>query len=304
MGMLWGVLVALAYAAMNLCLRAAALQVDPLVATLVRGIPMLLFAWGTLAAQCQAGQIARIGWRVVVPLIGVAVLLSVMGNGGFQSGLTYAGLTTTVPVTNGALLWGSAVAGWWLMREPVTSRSIVGLLLLAAAVPLLVSGGGGGIGPVWVGALAATVAGVSYGFGNALLRQTVKINQLAQPPAVAVVSTAGTAATLIIVLARQGTGALAALNNSDLAWLLVAGVFNAVAFVALAGALALLPTARVGALGTLQTAISAIGGVVIFSEPLTGSIVLGLAVSVIGAILSQRAPAERATVAKTPGTRA
>jgi DME family drug/metabolite transporter len=303
MGMLWGVVVAFAYAAMSLCLRAAAVQVDPLVAALVRGVPMLLLAWGMIVVQRQAGQITRLGWRVVLPLMCVAVLLSVMGNGGFQAGLTYAGLTITVPVTNGALLWGSAIVGWWLMRERVAPRSIVGLLLLVVALPLLISGGGGGVGPVWVGTLAATIAGLSYGWGNALLRRTVVINQLAQPPTLAVVSTTGMVAILAVVLVRQGPGAIAALDHSDLVWLLVAGVFNAVAFVALARALALLPAARVGALGTLQTAVSALGGVLMFSEPLTGSIALGLTLSVIGAILSQRATSERATVAPASGAR-
>lgn len=98
--------------------------------------------------------------------------------------------------------------------------------------------------------------------------------------------------------------AVVALDRSDLAWLLVAGLFNALAFVALARALALLPAARVGALGTLQTAVSAIGGVVIFSEPVTGSIVLGLVLSVVGAILSQRAPAKQDVEAQAPSPRA
>jgi drug/metabolite transporter, DME family len=300
MGIVWGVLVALGYAAMNLCLRAAAVQVDPLIASLVRGIPMLLLAWGTIVAQRQTGQVARLGWRVVLPLMFVAVLLSVLGNGGFQSGLTYAGLTITVPVAAGATMWGGAFGGWWLMRERVSPRSIVGLFLLVVALPLLISGGGGGLGPVWLGALAAVIAGLSYGGGNVLLRRTVVTNQLAQAPTLAVVSATGMVAIFVLVLARQGLESLIALDTLVLVWLLIAGLFNAVAFIALSRALAILPAARVGALGSLQTAISAIGGAIIFAEPLTLSIALGVALSLIGVVLSQQKVAERSTESTTP----
>jgi DME family drug/metabolite transporter len=301
MGMVWGLLVALGYAAMNLSLRAAAVHVDPLIASLVRGVPMLLLAWGMIVAQRQTAQIARLGRPVALPLMLVAVLLSVTGNGGFQSGLTYAGLTITVPVVAGATLWGGAFGGWWLMRESVSPRSIVGLCLLVVALPLLISGGGGGLGPVWLGALAAVIAGLSYGGGNVLLRRTMVTHQLAQAPTLAVLSTTGMLAISGLVFARQGLTALSQLDHLVLGWLLVAGLFNAVAFIALSKALALLPAARVGALGALQTAVSAIGGVILFAEPLTPSIALGVALSLIGAVLSQQKAAERPTVAITPG---
>jgi DME family drug/metabolite transporter len=298
MGMVWSALVALSYAAMNLCLRAAALQVDPLVASLIRGVPMLLLAWGMIAAQRQTQQVTRLGWRVVLPLMLAAVILSVVGNGSYQAGLTYAGLTITVPVTAGASLWGGAFGGWWLMREGVSAKSIVGLLVLVVALPLLISGGGGGLGPIWLGTLAAVIAGLSYGGGSVLLRRTMVTHQHAQPSALAVIATTGMIANSALVLARQGLVALTVLDHLVLTWLLIAGLFNALATVAQLRALALLPVSRVGALGALQTALSALGGVIIFAEPLTLSIALGLALSLIGAVLSQRGASERPTAAK------
>lgn len=300
MGIVWAVLVALSYAAMNLCLRAVSIQVDPLVATLVRGAPMLLLAWGTVVAQRQVRQVTRLDWRVILALMLVALILSVAGNASYQMGLTYGGLTITVPVAAGAALWGGALGGWWLMRESVSPKSIAGLLLLVVSLPLLVSGGGGGLGPIWLGALAATIAGLSYGGGNVLLRRTMVSHDVTQPLALAVISTTGLIATAALVQARQGLTAIVELDPLLLTWLLIAGLFNAVATVALLRALALLPVARVGALGALQTALSALGGVLIFAEPLTASIALGLALSLIGAVLSQRGTAERPTEVSAP----
>jgi drug/metabolite transporter (DMT)-like permease len=80
-------------------------------------------------------------------------------------------------------------------------------------------------------------------------------------------------------------------------WLLVAGLFNAIAFVSLSRALALLPVSQVGALSALQTALSALRGVALFAEPLTLSFTAGLGLSVLGVVLSQQGAARRPTMA-------
>lgn len=286
-GLIWGLTAGLAYASMNLCLRATAVQTEPFVGALIRAGPVVLLGWTMLAWQCRTHRPARPSARATAALVAVGLLFNVTGNGSFQFALAQAGLTVTVPVSSGAVLWGGAAVGWWLLRERLTLLASLGLLFLVAAMPLLTVGASGGGGLIWLGALAACLAGLSYGGGNALLRQTVVTNQLSQGLALAIVPCAGLVGLAGIVIVQHGPAALI-VDRSTLVWLLVAGCFNAVALGSLSRALTTLPTTRVNALSTLQTAISALGGIVIFGEPLTLTLLAGLALSLVGVILSQR----------------
>ncbi len=90
------------------------------------------------------------------------------------------------------------------------------------------------------------------------------------------------------MLVRQGPAALVGWHGPTLAWLLVAGVFNALALGSLSRALSLLPVTRVNALSTLQVALSAAGGVLLFAEPFTGLLALGLLLSITGTVMAQQ----------------
>jgi drug/metabolite transporter (DMT)-like permease len=290
-GLFWGLLSPLGYTATYLCLRAAAVQVDPLVAAFFRSVPLLVAAWTMLLRQRQvgsAGITAWPGWRAIWPLIAVGLIFNVSGNATFQAALGIAGLTISAPVSGGAVLWGSALGGWWLLRERITLVPALGLLLLLASLPLLTTGGGGGTGPVWLGAIAAAVAGLSFGGGNVIMRHTVMRRGFSQGLMLAPITTTGLLSLLVLILARHGLSAFAGLDAPTLGWLLVAGCFNVVGLVSVSRALALLPAARVGALGVLQTGLSSAGGILLFSEPLNPAVGIGLLLSLIGAILSQR----------------
>ena len=291
MGLFWGILSPLGYTATYLCLRAAAVQVDPLVAAFFRSVPLVVAAWAMLLHQRQsdsAGMTAWPGWRAIWPLVAVGLLFNVSGNATFQAALVFAGLTISAPVSGGAVLWGSALGGWWLLRERVTLVPALGLLLLMVSLPFLTTGGGGGTGPVWLGGLAAAVAGLSFGGGNAIIRHTLLRHRLSQGLTLAPVTTTGVLSLLVLILARHGLSAFDGLDATTLGWLLLAGCFNVVGLVSVSRALALLPSARVGALGVLQTGLSAAGGIVLFAEPLNAAVGTGLLLSLIGAILSQR----------------
>jgi drug/metabolite transporter (DMT)-like permease len=305
MGLFWGLLSPLGYTATYLCLRAAAVQVDPLVAAFFRSVPLVVAAWTILLLQRRAdsGSVTSWpGWRPIWPLIVVGLIFNITGNGGFQAALVFAGLAISAPVSGGATLWGSALGGWWLLRERITLVPALGLLLLMAALPFLTSGGGGGTGPVWLGGVAAAIAGLSFGSGNVIVRHTVLRHGLSQGLTLAPMTTTGMVSLLCLILARHGLGAFDGLDATTLGWLLLAGCFNVVGLVSVTQALKLLPAARVGALGVLQTGLSSAGGVVLFSEPLNIAVGIGLLLSLIGATLSQRRRRPSTTHALTIGT--
>jgi drug/metabolite transporter (DMT)-like permease len=289
-GLAWGLLAALAYAVMNLCLRAAAVHVDPFVGSLVRMVPVWLAGCALLAWEGRHGAGWRWpGWRAVTPLLLVGVLFNVVGNSAYLVALALGGLALGVAVSQSAVIWGGVAAGRGLMGERVTGRMVVGLLALVAALPLLSLGAeGGGPGPVWLAVATAALAGACWGGGNAVMRQTVLVHRLTSGQALVPVATAGLVGLLAVVLARPGLAAQTALDGPTTGWLLLAGLANAVALTAVARALQLLPVARVNALTTLQTALAAAGGVLIFAEPPTGALLLGLLLSLLGTVLVQR----------------
>lgn len=291
MGLFWGILSPLGYTATYLCLRVAAVQVDPLVAAFFRAVPLVIAAWTLLLRQRQAGSTGLTtwpGWPAIWPLVAVGLIFNVSGNATFQAALGLAGLTVSAPISGGAVLWGSALVGWWLLRERVTLVPGIGLLLLMASLPFLTTGGGGGTGPVWLGGLAAAVAGLSFGGGNAIMRYVVLRHNLSQGLLLAPITTTGVLSLLVLIVARHGLGAFDGLDLTTMSWLLLAGCFNVVGLVSVSRALETLPAARVSALGVLQTGLSAAGGIVLFAEPFTAAVATGLLLSLIGAILSQR----------------
>lgn len=287
-GLAWGLAAAVAYAATNLTLRAVALDADALVGALFRAVPMCLLSWAVLAVGRDLGTVARLDRGALLALATIGVVLHVTGNGSFQAALAMVGVSVTVPVAMSALLWGGAGAGRLLLGERVSFRSAIGLLLLMAALPLLTSGGGGGVGPVWLGALAAIVAGVSYGSGNALMRHTIVGHGLSQWTALAPMTSVAVVGLAALALLWSGPDAFAGLDGVTASWLALAGCLNAAAYMSLSRSLTLLPVARANALSTLQSALSALGGVLIFAEPFTGLVAAGLALSLGGAILSQQ----------------
>ena len=250
---------------------------------------------GRAGARGEVAAVARLDRRAILALAGIGLVLHVIGNGSFQAALAMVGVSVTVPAAMSALLWGGAGAGWLLLRERVSARAAGGLLLLMLALPLLTSGGGGGVGPVWLGALAAVVAGLSYGSGNAVMRHTIVGHGLSQWTALAPMTTAAVVGLAALVLLVHGPSALTGLDAETVWWLLLAGCLNAVAYLSLTRSLTILPVARANALSALQSALSALGGVLVFAEPLTGAVAAGLALSLVGAVLSQRSRPSSAT---------
>lgn len=299
-GLFWGLAAGLAYAATNLMLRAVALDAEALVGALFRAIPMCLLSWAVVAARGDMKAVRRLDRRTIFVLAGIGLVLHVLGNGSFQAALAMVGVSVTVPAAMSALLWGGAGAGWLLLRERVSARAAAGLFLLMTALPLLTSGGGGGVGPARLGTLAAVVAGLSYGSGNALMRHTIVGRGLSQWTALAPMTSVAVVGLAALALLAHGPSAVVSLDAATVWWLLLAGCANAAAYMSLSRSLTLLPVARANALSTLQSALSALGGVLIFAEPLTGLVAVGLILTLLGAVLSQQArPSPRAAQSVT-----
>jgi drug/metabolite transporter (DMT)-like permease len=123
------------------------------------------------------------------------------------------------------------------------------------------------------------------------MRRTILGHGLSQWAALAPMTTVAIFALSCLTVLLRGPEALTSLDGGTVAWLLLAGCLNAAAYISLSRSLTILPVARANALSTLQSALSALGGVLIFAELLTGMVAAGLALSIGGAILSQQSRA-------------
>jgi drug/metabolite transporter (DMT)-like permease len=84
---------------------------------------------------------------------------------------------------------------------------------------------------------------------------------------------------------RIGWAGILATDRRDWAIMLVAGVFNCVAFFLLTKALQMTGLVHVNALNASQAAMAAVAGVLLFHEPLTWPLGSGIALTIIGLLL-------------------
>ena len=108
-------------------------------------------------------------------------------------------------------------------------------------------------------------------------------------------SASGTVFLGSAAVVRVGWQGLAATAPADLGVMLLGGACNAVAFYALGLGLAKLPVVYVNVVNGSQAAIAAVAGVVLFAEPLSTELAVGVVLTVLGIGLldSRRKPDRR-----------
>lgn len=142
--------------------------------------------------------------------------------------------------------------------------------------------------PVWLGALCAVASGSAYAFFSSMMRRTMQRGM----PAVGAMwisGCVGTVALWLITLSRDGVAPVMAADASQWQAMAAAGLFNFIAFIAISTALRVLPVVAVHLLNASQVAMAATAGVLLFAEPLTGKLLVGIALTVAGLLaLAQR----------------
>jgi len=89
-------------------------------------------------------------------------------------------------------------------------------------------------------------------------------------------------------LGRIGMRGMLATAPKDFAIMLLAGLFNAVAFLALTRSLQLVPVVYVNALNATQATMAAVTGVLLFAERSSWALWYGVGLTGIGLILMQK----------------
>jgi len=310
-GTICGIISAVGYTGANICLRAA-VGVDPVWVSALKAVPTVIVCGPILIYMARQGQQIWPTARTLGLLLFAALVGQVFGNIVFQWSLGVIGVALATPLTLGTIIVGGAVIGRVVLQEPVSRRSAIAMGILIAAIMLLSLGAGKANesvaqslakeaaesveGAPWylvgLGVLAACAAGVAYAVLGVVIRYGVS-GRASMPTVLFIVGATGVVVLGGASTVRIGIDGMLSNTPEEYLWMLFAGLFNITAFYALTNALRLTSVVYVNALNATQAAMAAAAGYLIFEEPLTASLSIGVALTALGLLLMRKHESER-----------
>lgn len=285
---MWGVLSAIGYTLANIFLRQAS-DADPFLVTAVKTAPTSALALPWMLALRQRRLPLFPADAGLGLLLAAALLGQVGGNVAFQWSLHVIGMALAVPLCMGCLIFCSALLGQNLLGERAGWINFLALGVVAVSIAVLtfgarsasdaVAGEARPLAVVIAGVVAACTSGFSYAVLGAAIRNTVS-RGTPIPTSLFIVSATGVAAIGMLAALRAGPGPL-----PNLTPMLLAGVWNTLAFVALTKCLQTAPLYYTNALNVSQIAMASVAGVLIFQEAATIQLVAGVSLTMIGLLL-------------------
>lgn len=297
-GTIYGAISAVAYTAANICLRSVTDDCDPVWVSCIKSLPTAVAVAPWLIVRWSRGERVFPPLSVVVTLVGAGLLGQLGGNVSFQWSLGIIGIALTVPLCMGMIIIGSAVLGRILLYESVNALTAVALTLLLAAIWILSVGAQGASDSMadlaaaspWLvtaAVAAACVAGLSYAVLGVTIRRAV-IGVSTVSATTFCVSTVGLLSLTPWTVYRIGIDQMIQTDRTDFAVMLLAGVFNLIAFLALTRALQITTLVYVNALNASQVAMASVAGIVLFREQASPALTLGVSLTVIGLLIMPR----------------
>ena len=298
---------AVIYAATNLCLRWLSVTANPLWAVCVKETVSVAVVgpWLLYLAYRRERILPR--GRALVVLIIAGLLTQLGGNLISLWAMGIVGLTIVVPLIVGSSLISTAVLGRLWLGERVTPRTMLAITMLMLAVATLCASAGrtsaAGLlaaaddGPrVVLAAVGACLAGCCYSVLNVSIRRTVTS---AVRPAVVVFMITGIGTLTLAPLSfwQLGWQRIADVPSNALGMMILAGALNLIAFASYTTGLRFTTAVNANLVNASQTALAALAGWLVFHEPLGGTILFGLALTIGGIALIDRSGSDKTVVA-------
>lgn len=291
LGERWAWTSALAYAVVNVMIRAAAPQIDAWLGSLLRLLPVAALAWFMLARsgfhELRPGDPRYLGRYLIGGLVFGGAISYVIGNVFFFRALADGGLAISVNAVQGGSVWGGVILGAFILRERPRREQIIGAVIIAAGLTIIAISQLSTPRQLWYeGLLLAMVAGVCYATANVFVR-LVQRHRAALYPVLACAAAGGLVPLLIVTIVRtfvDTAGLYAGLHPYDVAVVLAAGCANVLALAGIAQAVRYSSVATVNTIGSAQIVFSFVASVFIFGEAVPLLMLVGV-VAVIGGIL-------------------
>lgn len=284
------------YSVSSIIMRhAAALQIEPTIAVSIREAVTVVLVGPWLLLQLLRGRPVGLPARAVGILVAVSAAAQIVGNQSHQWALGVVGLSIVVPSSFAAVLITGPLLGRFFLGEPVAARSWAAVAMVISAIvvlssgaqsaePLAIDASGGLSGTVIAAVLGSALAGMTY----ATLTVAIRKNVSGDAPAATVmllVTGMGVITVGPISCARVGFEGWQALPAEAWFWLLTAGSLNFLGFASLTNGLRKTPVVHANVLGAAQVAIAAMAGLLIFREPLTITLIIGVSLTICGILL-------------------
>lgn len=294
-GTLCGLFSSFAYTAANTCLRAVS-HCDPIWVSAVKAVPTVLLVGPWLFVRVHKGERILPPWKTLGAIFLAGVFGQLVGNVAFQWSLGIVGIALEVPLSLGAMIVTGPLLGRIFLGEPITWRSAVSIVVLASAVFVLSLGARGATGTetrvagevnvlvLSAGIAAACLSGLAYAVLGVVIRYGVT-GHASLSTTLVTVGLVGIYGLGSMSLVRIGLTEMLNTSPNDLAIMLLAGICNAGAFLTLTKALQLTPIVYVNALNATQAAMAFLVGALVFWEPITVSMMVGLGMTMAGLVL-------------------
>ncbi len=303
-GTISGLIAALGYTTTNIFLRSVS-HCDVVWVSCVKSIPLVLIFGPWLMWRRWRGLHILPPPKVLLMLLVASIICHIAGNVAFQWALGVVGLALSVSLTLGTMIAAGAVLGRVFLRESVTPQMIMAMVILIASVFVLKFGAEQAQQSIEVADATAAwlvTAGVAAaclaGFAYALLGVVVRHASDEGTPQTATLFVVGLSGLLVLsslTVWRSGLTHICYTAPGDLTLMILAGLCNAGAFLALTIAFRLTSVVYVNALNASQAAMAAAAGVLLFDEPITNPLLAGVALSMVGLALMRRRKADPPT---------
>lgn len=296
--MILGLTASLVYTASNSCLRAVA-DLDPLFVSCAKAIPLVAIYLPWWCVRVLRGRDRVPSARAFGVLVIAGVIGQLGGNVLFQWSLGVVGLALAVAVCLASMTVSAAVLGKLFLGESVSPRTRFALVVIVTAVGVLFLGAratplpngteaaGEALHP-WFWAAAGTGAAFASGIAYTVLGTLIRKGVTGEASVIGTLWVTGLTGVVVLGIGaslRVAPAEVASIEPTKWLWLLLAGLFNAVAFFALIRSLQLAPVVIVNAVNASQSASAAVAGVLLFAEPLTPFLFVGIGLTAVGFLM-------------------
>lgn len=293
LGLICGVLAAVGYSLANICLRWLT-DLDPIWVSFCKAIPTVVLFAPIAIWQVRTGRSPLPKASSVCILIFAAIISQLFGNAMLQWSFGVVGVAMSVPLCLGTMIVVGVLISKWLLDESLTRWQSWGTASLVLALVILSLAGRGAVQSVvddssgWVligaGIVSPMLAGISYAFLSVAIRRGVS-GEVSMFMTTSLICAVGIVILGPLSLFTTGLEEIALTTWSQYGVLLVAGLLNAAAFVALTLSFRYAPVIIGNAANSLQNPLSALAGVILFQEAYSINLIFGVLLTVLGVVM-------------------